>query len=239
MSRYTLSGDAISLYGPVGLNGSSYTVQMDDSTSTSYNALRSIGYQMLLYHTNNLGPGNHTLMFTCLPVQEQICGIDYVNIYRTATNDSTNLFGQVLYVLPSQLLPTSFSCSSSRSTAATSDDRCVCGTLWPSIHSQLFSPAMVYSMHCSCTSLRILTPYSRSPSTGNIVGIAIGSAAALIAISAVALYFIIRQKNASQSAQYSAVNPFVPHPSTIQTSSMTVAHQRRQVGNVRESVRIG
>ncbi|KAF8346320.1 hypothetical protein F5887DRAFT_961364 [Amanita rubescens] len=164
-AQLTFSGDAISLYGPVGVNGSSYTVQINDSALVSYNSFRTIGYQMLLYHMNNLGPGNHTLTFLCLPVQQQICGIDYVNIYHTATNDSTYLFG---------------------------------------------------------------SSGSRSLSTGDVVGIAVGSAAALIALGVVVLYFTIRKKSASQS-QYSAVNPFV-------SRAMTQADQRRNIG---ESVRIG
>ncbi|KAF8634680.1 hypothetical protein AX15_000781 [Amanita polypyramis BW_CC] len=83
------AGDAISLYGPVGSNGAPYNVQIDDKPATSYQANRSPAFQMLLYHANNLGSGNHTLTFTCQPVQQQLCGIDYVNIYSTATNGSS------------------------------------------------------------------------------------------------------------------------------------------------------
>jgi len=107
-----------------------------------------------------------------------------------------------------------------------------------SIHSELFSPAVIHSMHCSCRSLCVLTPHSRSLSRGDVTGIAIGSAAALIAIGVVALYFIIRKKTASQSVQYSSVNPIVSYA----TPSMTEADQRSypgQVGNIRESVYIG
>ena len=83
-------GDAISLYGPVGASGAPYLVQMDNSKPVSYNANRAEGYQVLLYHANNLGSGNHTLRLICQPVQLQSCGVDYINIYGTAGNSSSS-----------------------------------------------------------------------------------------------------------------------------------------------------
>jgi len=89
-AQVTFSGDAISLYGPVGASGSPYNVQMDNSKPVSYNANRAEGYQVLLYHANNLGSGNHTLVFTCTPVQSQFCAVDYINIYGTAGSSSSS-----------------------------------------------------------------------------------------------------------------------------------------------------
>src|SRR6266478_9421512 len=84
-------GDAISLYGLVNTTGAPYLVQVDNNTSSSYDARRTESFQKLLYHANNLGPGSHTLTFTCQPPAQQTCGIDYALVYSTAGNHNRSV----------------------------------------------------------------------------------------------------------------------------------------------------
>ncbi|PFH53739.1 hypothetical protein AMATHDRAFT_54218 [Amanita thiersii Skay4041] len=86
----TFVGEAISLYGQVTPNGAPYTIELDNNPPTNYNASRVESYQMLLYHANNLGGGNHTLTFRCTPSGSQLCALDYVNVYNSASNPASN-----------------------------------------------------------------------------------------------------------------------------------------------------
>jgi hypothetical protein len=61
----TFQGQAISLIGPIGSNYSStYTVSLDGSHPRTFSGSGRINRTALLYHADNLGPGNHTIIIT-------------------------------------------------------------------------------------------------------------------------------------------------------------------------------
>ncbi|KAF8329326.1 hypothetical protein F5887DRAFT_1004751 [Amanita rubescens] len=164
--EFTFSGEAISLYGPVGATGGPYLVQMDKSTAVSYNANTTPGFQVLLYHANNLGSGNHTLTFWCQPVQQQICAIDYVNIYDTATTGSGS--------------------SSSNGTAGFTGGS---GGSGSNLSSSNNSSAL---------------------STGDIIGIVLGTVAVVAAAVFVVLYIVVQKRsrnNRTTHATFQAMGP--------------------------------
>lgn len=85
MTPCNLSGDGVSLYGPVSLDGSPYSVQVDNGPTSTFNAQKEFYMpQRLLYHASSLGPGAHTLNLTCQPVVlRNICAIDYAIVFTT------------------------------------------------------------------------------------------------------------------------------------------------------------
>ncbi|EIW85605.1 hypothetical protein CONPUDRAFT_162772 [Coniophora puteana RWD-64-598 SS2] len=78
----TLDGDAVSLFGSVGPNNGFYQAQLDSEPTADYNATRQILLtQVMLYHADNLGSGNHQLTLTNTPqTASQSLNIDYAEI---------------------------------------------------------------------------------------------------------------------------------------------------------------
>jgi len=75
---YTFEGSHVELYGMVGPSGGSYTVQLDNGPSRSFNASRDkLSPQTILYQNTGLSPGEHTVRITNSPFSGQSLGIDY------------------------------------------------------------------------------------------------------------------------------------------------------------------
>jgi hypothetical protein len=81
----------VSLYGPVGPEGSPYSVQLDGGLHTNYSsAKQSYTPQVLLYHADNLGPGKHSLRLSNQPSSSgQVFAIDYANVYTTPSRSGS------------------------------------------------------------------------------------------------------------------------------------------------------
>jgi len=84
---YTFQGEGVSLYGPVGPNGSTYDVRLDNNPLATLSSKRQFYKpQSLLYHTNNLVPGLHSLQLQCQSTSSnQVCAIDYADVYATSS----------------------------------------------------------------------------------------------------------------------------------------------------------
>ncbi|KAG1771828.1 hypothetical protein EDD22DRAFT_862750, partial [Suillus occidentalis] len=73
------SADSVSIFGTVGPNNGLYTVSLDSQQATQYNATTYLTfYEVMLYHADNLGSGQHQLTITNLPeTNGQTLNIDY------------------------------------------------------------------------------------------------------------------------------------------------------------------
>lgn len=89
---YTFTGDAVSLYGPVGPAGSPYAVTLDGGAPVNHTANKQFyRSQVLLYSATNLGPGQHVVKVEYQPsVPGQIFAIDYANVYTTPSLQPSN-----------------------------------------------------------------------------------------------------------------------------------------------------
>jgi hypothetical protein len=69
----------VSIFGTVGPDNSLYTVSLDSQQAIQYNATAYLTfYEVMLYHADNLGPGQHQLTLTNLPeTNGQTLNIDY------------------------------------------------------------------------------------------------------------------------------------------------------------------
>ncbi|KAJ7703226.1 hypothetical protein B0H17DRAFT_1042349 [Mycena rosella] len=78
-------GDGVSLYGPVGPDGSPFTASVDGGVVFNSTANKQFYRpQVLLYSATNLGPGEHVVKMEYQPAQTgQIFAIDYANVYTT------------------------------------------------------------------------------------------------------------------------------------------------------------
>ncbi|KAJ7497268.1 hypothetical protein FB451DRAFT_1018259 [Mycena latifolia] len=78
-------GDGVSLYGPVGPQGSPFTVSLDGGEAFNHTTSKQFYQpQVLLYTATNLGPGQHVVKVEYQPAQPgQIFAIDYANVYTT------------------------------------------------------------------------------------------------------------------------------------------------------------
>ncbi|PPQ66479.1 hypothetical protein CVT24_007053 [Panaeolus cyanescens] len=79
-----LTGDTVFLYGSVGPNGASYSVQMDDQAPLNFTSLKS-PYRpgTMLYQASNLGGGRHTVkvVSTSYSNSGRTLSIDYAEVY--------------------------------------------------------------------------------------------------------------------------------------------------------------
>ncbi|KAF9462291.1 hypothetical protein BDZ94DRAFT_1261533 [Collybia nuda] len=84
---YNFEGDGVSLYGPIGPDGSSYAVSVDDGLMRTFTANKEYYVpQSLLFHASSLGPGSHNLTLTYQEnTQQQTFAIDYAAVYATTT----------------------------------------------------------------------------------------------------------------------------------------------------------
>ncbi|KAG1773462.1 hypothetical protein EDD22DRAFT_857776 [Suillus occidentalis] len=73
--------NSVSIFGTVGPNNGLYTVSLDSQQATQYNATTYSSltfYEVMLYHADNLGSGQHQLTITNLPeTNGQTLNIDY------------------------------------------------------------------------------------------------------------------------------------------------------------------
>ncbi|KAF4621287.1 hypothetical protein D9613_000208 [Agrocybe pediades] len=77
-------GDAIALYGPVGPSGGEYSVQVDNSNSSTFMAYNAFFKpKEVLVYVGNLGPGTHTLQMQLTSTSLGELAIDYAEVYTT------------------------------------------------------------------------------------------------------------------------------------------------------------
>ncbi|KAJ7218090.1 hypothetical protein GGX14DRAFT_599650 [Mycena pura] len=83
-------GDGLYLYGPVGPQGSPFSVTLDAESPRNYTANKQFFQaQVLLYSATNLGPGKHVVKVTYEPSQlDQIFAVDFANVYTTPSTGS-------------------------------------------------------------------------------------------------------------------------------------------------------
>jgi len=88
----TFSADSVSIFGTVGPNNGLYTVSLDSQQATQYNATTYLTfYEVMLYHADNLGPGQHQLTLTNLPeIIGQTLNIDYAILTSNSTSSSSS-----------------------------------------------------------------------------------------------------------------------------------------------------
>ncbi|EIW85596.1 hypothetical protein CONPUDRAFT_49001 [Coniophora puteana RWD-64-598 SS2] len=79
-------GDVISLYGTIGSDTGQYSVQLDSQPAMNFSSNKAMRYtQMMLFHADNLGPGEHQLKLTNLPQSAtQLLNIDYAEVMTLA-----------------------------------------------------------------------------------------------------------------------------------------------------------
>ncbi|KAG6909726.1 hypothetical protein DXG01_015714 [Tephrocybe rancida] len=84
--------DALSLFGTVGPDHGSYSVQLDDQPQQSFRAIQSTpAVQALLYYTSQLEAGNHTLHV--VNQDDAVFDVDWINLASvnvTATSPVTD-----------------------------------------------------------------------------------------------------------------------------------------------------
>ncbi|KAG1735097.1 uncharacterized protein EDB91DRAFT_1056403 [Suillus paluster] len=78
------------ILGTVGPGNGLYSVSLDSGQATQYNATAyDTFYEVVLYHADNLGPGQHQVTLTNLPeANEQTLNIDYALL--TSSSSSSN-----------------------------------------------------------------------------------------------------------------------------------------------------
>ncbi|KAG6844617.1 hypothetical protein H0H87_005474 [Tephrocybe sp. NHM501043] len=83
------------MYGPVGPDGAPYTIELDGGAPRNLSSNKErYKSQVLLYHADNLSPGEHRVTMTCQPAASgQSCAIDYANVYTTTPPRSANETG--------------------------------------------------------------------------------------------------------------------------------------------------
>lgn len=82
-----LTGEAVTLFGTSGPSNGPYSVQLDGGQGVQYNATNAYptNYGVVIYHADNLGPGQHQIIFTNLPATSgQYLSIDYAQLWTIA-----------------------------------------------------------------------------------------------------------------------------------------------------------
>jgi hypothetical protein len=90
-TQCAISGDGVSLVGPVGPNGGSYTVQVDGGPTKNYTTNNQFYTpHSMLYHADSLGPGQHRLKLSYMSTSpDQVFSIDYANVYSASSSRTT------------------------------------------------------------------------------------------------------------------------------------------------------
>ncbi|KAF9568198.1 hypothetical protein CPC08DRAFT_625728 [Agrocybe pediades] len=85
MVQFTFEvSDAVALYGPVGPSGDEYSVQVDNSSSSTFIAYNAFFKpKEVLVYVGNLGPGTHTLQMQLTSTSLGELAIDYAEVYTT------------------------------------------------------------------------------------------------------------------------------------------------------------
>jgi hypothetical protein len=80
------TGSSVEIYGAVGPEGGSYTVQIDNGQSVTLNGTKNnLIPQTLLYQGNSFALGTHTMMVSNTPFAGQMLSIDYAIIQRSSS----------------------------------------------------------------------------------------------------------------------------------------------------------
>ncbi|KAL0952765.1 hypothetical protein HGRIS_006993 [Hohenbuehelia grisea] len=83
------SGESVTVFGAIGPTSAPYTVELDGEAPSSYNATKDLYTpQVMLYHTDNLSSGDHTLKLTSAPANSgQALSIDYALVRGLINSD--------------------------------------------------------------------------------------------------------------------------------------------------------
>ncbi|KAG1861612.1 hypothetical protein DFJ58DRAFT_872394 [Suillus subalutaceus] len=86
-----MSPESVSIFGTVGPGSGLYSVSLDSQQATQYNATAYLTfYEVMLYHADNLGAGQHQLTLANLPETiGQTLNIDYA-LLTSSSNSSTS-----------------------------------------------------------------------------------------------------------------------------------------------------
>ncbi|OJA07835.1 hypothetical protein AZE42_06353 [Rhizopogon vesiculosus] len=84
--------ESVSIFGSVGPNNGPYSVSLDSGQANTFNATAYLTfYEVMLYHADNLGPGQHQLTLTNLPDSNgQTLDIDYAVLLASSSSSSSN-----------------------------------------------------------------------------------------------------------------------------------------------------
>ncbi|KAG1742918.1 hypothetical protein EDB19DRAFT_1907403 [Suillus lakei] len=87
-----MSSESVSIFGTVGPGNGLYTVSLDSGQVTQYNATTYLTfYEVMLYHADNLGSGQHQLTLINLPqTNGQTLDIDYALLTSSANSSSSS-----------------------------------------------------------------------------------------------------------------------------------------------------
>lgn len=88
----TFTAESVSIFGTVGPGNGLYSVSLDSQPAISYNATTYLTfYEVMLYHADNLGPGQHQLTLVNLPeTNGQTLNIDYALLTSSSNSSSSN-----------------------------------------------------------------------------------------------------------------------------------------------------
>lgn len=95
---YSFSGEGVSLYGPVGPGYAAFSAQLGGGPSVNSTAIRtSFVPQVLLYHADGLGSGQHVLKMMMQPSDDdQELAVDFANVYTTSYPQSSWSFNEII-----------------------------------------------------------------------------------------------------------------------------------------------
>ncbi|KAG2361344.1 hypothetical protein BDR07DRAFT_1409936 [Suillus spraguei] len=88
----TFTAESVSVFGTVGPGNGLYTVSLDSQQAVQYNATTYLTfYEVMLYHADNLGSGQHQLTLINLPeTVGQTLNIDYALLTSSSNSSSSS-----------------------------------------------------------------------------------------------------------------------------------------------------
>ncbi|KAN0091014.1 hypothetical protein V8E55_004580 [Tylopilus felleus] len=90
---FTFIGEAVTLFRTSGPSNGPYSVQLDGGQGIQYNATNAYptNYGVVIYHADNLGPGQHQIIFTNLPATSgQYLSVDYAQLWTIANSSASS-----------------------------------------------------------------------------------------------------------------------------------------------------